>query len=192
MSILPLIKSRRSIRKYKEQTVEKRVIEQVLEAGIWAPSSMNRQPWRFVVAEGKKKIQELSKQAKQDLGNYLETEEGKAHWGPEAAERFKLRVESEQDTIFYHAPVVIFVIQTLDTGNTFDYGLASQNMMLEAHSLGLGTCAIGLAKPMNRSVEGRRMLGLKESEKIIMAIILGYPAEEGHVKERKEDTINWL
>lgn len=49
------ISGRRSIRKYKSIPVERELIEQVLQAGLYAPSSKNRQPWKFIVTSGKAK-----------------------------------------------------------------------------------------------------------------------------------------
>ncbi len=49
------ISGRRSIRKYKDKPVKRELIEQVLQAGLYAPSSKNRQPWRFTVTSGKAK-----------------------------------------------------------------------------------------------------------------------------------------
>ena len=53
--MIEAIKNRRSIRKYKNQAVDKEKIECVLQAGMLAPSSKNRQPWKFVVAMGRAK-----------------------------------------------------------------------------------------------------------------------------------------
>jgi len=49
MGILRLIKGRRSVRKFKKKTVSKQIVEKILEAGRWAPSGLNNQPWRFMV-----------------------------------------------------------------------------------------------------------------------------------------------
>lgn len=50
--MLPEIRERRSIRKYLERPVPKYMVEEILQAGLLAPSSKNRQPWRFIVATG--------------------------------------------------------------------------------------------------------------------------------------------
>jgi len=49
--VLNLLKSRRSIRKYKQQPIEEEKIEKCLEAARWAPSAMNRQPWEFIIVK---------------------------------------------------------------------------------------------------------------------------------------------
>ncbi len=55
MTVEEIVKTRRSIRKYKDTPVPKELIEQVLKAGMAAPSSKNRQPWKFLVVSGQAK-----------------------------------------------------------------------------------------------------------------------------------------
>ena len=58
------IKGRRSVRAYTEEPVSKEQMEAVLEAGTWAPTGMDRQPWRFVIIEDKKLIKLVSDETK--------------------------------------------------------------------------------------------------------------------------------
>ena len=55
MTVEEAVKTRRSIRKYKNIPVPKELVERILQAGMMAPSSKNRQPWKFIVASGKTK-----------------------------------------------------------------------------------------------------------------------------------------
>ena len=192
MDIFELIKTRRSIRKYKTNPVPRDLIEKVVIAGILAPSSMNRQPWRFVVVANEEKRIFFSREAKKTLGEFLQSEEGVKRWGEDAAKRFLARAESDEDTIFYDAPVIIFIIRTLDVGNQFDYGLAAQNMMLCAHGNDLATCPIGLAKYLENSDAARTELNMKPDEQLILALCLGYPDEEGHDKGRDFEVVDFL
>lgn len=57
--MMEVIENRRSIRKYKDVPIPSSAVEEIIRAGTLAPSSKNRQPWRFVVVEGKSKIQLL-------------------------------------------------------------------------------------------------------------------------------------
>ncbi len=59
------ISGRRSIRKYQDKPVPKEVVDKILNAGVWAPSGMNGQPWRFVVIQDRKTINKLSYRTKQ-------------------------------------------------------------------------------------------------------------------------------
>ena len=97
MELNACIKGRRSIRRYQDKSVPKDTIEKILNAGIWAPSGMNAQPWRFVVIENRDIINKLSKSTKEILS--------KMPWPTDIQERFK----SEKDTIFYNAPLLILL-----------------------------------------------------------------------------------
>ncbi len=68
------IKERRSIRKYKAQSLDKRIIEEIIKAGILAPSAKNRQPWKFIVYSGKSKNELLAEMEK----GLLRERDGKA------------------------------------------------------------------------------------------------------------------
>jgi nitroreductase len=149
--ILHIIKSRRSIRKYKAKQVAKDLIEKILEAARWTPSAINKQPWHFVIVQNPKTKSQIS---------------NKSFAGPAK-----------------NAPTVIVVCTNIKTSKwvTIDASLASQNIMLEAHSLGLGTCFVGAFD--EETV--RKVLGIPEEYKVIGLIALGYPDEEPHAGPRK-------
>lgn len=144
--MLNAIQNRRSVRKYQNRPVPQKLIEQVLQAGVLAPSSKNRQPWRFVVCTGPAKAklllameQGLQREAAQPLL-------------PESAPY----LASAQNTlhVMQQAPVLIFILnalgQSLQTNltaeeriaeicNAQSIGAAVQNMTLAATELGLGS-----------------------------------------------------
>ena len=153
--VLRAIRERRSVRSFKTDPVEPEKIEAILEAGRWAPSGKNTQPWRFVVVESQEKREQLG------------------------------RLVTQMDMI-RTAPVTIAVL--LDTKAGYDrikdvqaIGACAQNMLLAAHSLGLGACWIGRV----RDEQVERVLGAKEHEELMMLIPIGYPAESPAPKERK-------
>ena len=153
--VLKAIRERRSIRTFRADPVEPEKIEAILEAGRWAPSGKNTQPWRFVVVESQEKREQLG------------------------------RLVTQMDMI-RTAPVTIAVL--LDTEAGYDrikdvqaIGACAQNMLLAAHSLGLGACWIGRV----RDEQVERVLGTKEHEELMMLIPIGYPAESPAPKERK-------
>jgi len=153
--VLKAIRERRSIRTFRADPVEPEKIEAILEAGRWAPSGKNTQPWRFVVVESQEKREQLG------------------------------RLVTQMDMI-RTAPVTIAVL--LDTKAGYDrikdvqaIGACAQNMLLAAHSLGLGACWIGRV----RDEQVERVLGTKEHEELMMLIPIGYPAESPAPKERK-------
>jgi nitroreductase len=153
--VLRAIRERRSIRAFKTDPVEPEKLEAILEAGRWAPSGKNTQPWRFVIVESQEKRQQLG------------------------------QLVTQMDMI-RTAPVTIAVL--LDTEAGYDrikdiqaIGACAQNMLLAAHSLGLGACWIGRV----RDEQVERVLGVGEHEELMMLIPIGYPAEFPPPKERK-------
>jgi len=192
MNTLEAIKTRRSIRKFKNKSVPKSELAKIIEAGIRAPSSMNKQPWKFVVVTNPEKIKKMVDVAKTELITFLKTPEGKKKY-PGAVERFMQRAQKPDDMIFYNAPAVIFVIQTEEAANgQFDHGLATENILLSAHELGLGTVCVGLAVFMENSESARKMLGMKKGEKIVITIPIGYPDETPEEHERDFDVVDWI
>jgi nitroreductase len=126
MELLEAIKGRRSIRKFKNQPIPDETVTQLLEAATYAPSAGNIQPWQFIIAKNPEIKKKLSKAA------YKQSQ-----------------VE--------HAPVVIVVCVDEQQASSYgtrgttlyclqDTAAATQNFMLTAYSLGLGTCWIGAFK----------------------------------------------
>lgn len=173
--IIENIITRRSIRKYKDTPVEREKIEQIIKCGEYAPSGMGQQPWKFLVVEDKEVMEWLRKENKIALG-----------FGP----------DKEVDP-FYGAPVVIVVLAD-NTCSTYreDGSLALENMMLAAHSLGLGSCWIHRAWQTFETEEGKALLkklGIGENYSGVGNMILGYPDCELPVaKPRKTDMTYYI
>lgn len=151
--ILNLIKERRSIRKYKKEKIDRESIIKILEAGRFAPSAENNQPWRFFVLTQEDSIKSIGKACKYAFLN----------------------------TFVQEAPLAI-VIYSEKTHHfvKIDCGLSAQNMMLEAHALGIGSCYIGAFR--EKSI--KKILGLSEKEKILGIITFGYPEKIPSAPER--------
>jgi nitroreductase len=191
MDIFNLIKTRHSVRTFEPKPIPREMMETIVQAGIWAPSAMNAQPWRFVVVSDPAELKSVAHEAKVELTNYLKTPEAKAKFGKENCERFMPRAEGE-DEILYGAPAIVFIICTQEPGDHFDHGLAAENMMLCAHGLDLGSCPIGLAEPLNNSKKVQKLFNLKSGEKIVIALVFGYPAEKPHETSRRFDVATWI
>ena len=191
MDTLTAISQRRSIRKYKSQEVSRKQIERILEAAVLAPSGKNRQPWRFVVIEGKKK---------DDLISLLFHTENAINLQGINTGSFRQTI-----TAMDQAPVVIMVLKSyfdtcLDENGQLNQkrwltdvqGIeaAIQNMLLIAQDQGLGTlwiCDIYYA-------EKEIQTWLNTENQLIAAICLGYANETPFPRPRvswKEDT-DWL
>lgn len=139
--------NRRSIRKYKNTPVNRTDIEKILEAGILAPSSKNRQPWKFIVISGQSKIEMINA-----MKSGLDREKNGESILPES--RHHINAAEFTIKIMEQAPVIIFIVNTLGKNlfkplspeeriyeicNAQSIGAAIQNMTLTATDLGLGS-----------------------------------------------------
>jgi nitroreductase len=151
--ILETIKSRRSIRSYKKDKIKKDDLLKILEAGRWAPSASNNQPWRFIVVEDEEIIKKIGDATK------------------------ILTINS-----FVKESPLIIVIYTVRKHRWIDIdcGMCAQNMMLEAHSLGIGSCFIGAF----REKRVKEILNLPQEFYIVGLITFGYLQGEYPKKDR--------
>jgi nitroreductase len=146
MDVLEAIKTRRSIRRYKDKPVEDEKIVQCLDAARWAPSAMNSQPWEFIVVKDPDVRRRLA-----DIHRY----------GRHMAQ----------------SPVVIVILaRPMSRYWHGDAAVATQNLMLVAHSLGLGTCWMGV---IDTEFEEpiKKLLGVPEDLRVLCTVSLGYPDE---------------
>ncbi len=148
MSILNLIKSRRSVRKFKKANVSAKTIEEILTAGSWAPSGLNNQPWRFMVLEGQKK------DALAKFTHYSYMIKG--------ADKIILVFLDKKSS--YNLEKDLMAI-----------GACIQNMLLYIHSKNLGACWLG--EILNKRAEVKKALKLSKSLKLEAVLAIGYPAE---------------
>ncbi len=164
--------TRRSCRKYENRPVPQELLEQVVLAGSYAPSALGRQPGRVVVLRDPEEIRELEQWNAEIAG------------GP--------RVGSH---VFYGAPVVLVVLVKDFSTAVEDGSLILGNLMLAAHSLGLGSCWIHRAREEFDSPRGKALLkkwGLEEDYIGVGHCILGYAQGEApEAKERRPDFAIW-
>jgi nitroreductase len=148
-------------------------VRELLRAAVSSPSAINQQRWRFVVITSPEKIRELSEATKR-----IYQKEG-------APSRFLARMQSEEDVLFYGAPLLILVCS--DKPNQWaalDCGILAQTMFLAAYEMGLGSCFIGLAQPLNNDKALLASLGIPEGYEIAAPLIFGYPAERKPAQAR--------
>ncbi|MGD1076327.1 MAG: nitroreductase family protein, partial [Thermodesulfovibrionales bacterium] len=138
-AVIEAIRKRRSVRSYEGGSISRDLIDAIIEAGNEAPSAMNSQPWRFVVVEDRETKRKLLRAALPHAKRILEMIK---EADPERYEAIKKRYEELDDPVYYSAPAIIFVI---GFGRYADHScpLACENMMLAAHSIGLGSCWVG-------------------------------------------------
>jgi len=158
-SLLALIKTRRSIRRYKPDPVPEEMVEQLLEAARWAPSASNRQPWEFIVVRD----EAIRKQVAQHAAFYF------IKWAHVGEAPLLLVLCGDARNRFYRR----FLHE--------DIGLAGAQIMLQAKALGLGTCWIGA---LDRKAVAD-ILKIPDHLEIVGLLTVGFPAEDPPPPPRK-------
>ena len=167
---LELIRARRSCRAFEKEAPDRAVLEEIIEAGRFAPSGMNRQWSRFFVAVGED-VKKLS------------------------AIVSRLREDYQGKDCTYGAPVLVLVSNKEENANAkADTGCVMENMMLAASAVGVGSCWINQFGPLSGDEELREMLGLEEGEVVCAALALGKPAGElfPGVRDITGNKVVWL
>jgi nitroreductase len=157
--MLDLIKTRRSIRAFTDNVVADDLVNQVLEAGRFAPSGMNNQPWRFAVIRDKALKGMLS-----GLTRYSKIIQGAD---------VLIAVFLDTETSYNHIKDVQAV------------GACIQNMLLAIHSLGLG--GVWLGEILKSEKEFKILLEAPEPYELMAVIALGYPAEPIFVNSKRKE-----
>lgn len=170
-NLIDILKSRRSVRKYKSDSVPEELIRSIVEAGTYAPTGMNAQSPIIVAVTNKAVRDQLSKMNATILGTNADP--------------------------FYDAPVVLVVLADKSRPTyLYDGSLVMQNLMLAAHTLGLGSCWIHRAKEEFESAEGKQLLhswGIEGDYEGIGHCVVGYPGGPLPVaRPRKDDYIHYI
>ena len=169
--MLELMKSRRSVKGYQDKPVERELIEKIIEAGLCAPSGLNKQSPIIVAVTDK------------------ETRDTLSHLNA-GKEPFK------RNDPFYGAPVVLVVLADKSVPTyLYDGSLVMENLMLAAHALGLGACWIHRAKETFEMPEGKALLkkwGIEGDYEGIGNCIVGYPAVTPQDKPRRENRVYFV
>lgn len=171
--VLDKMKSRRSIRKYKPDMVPQDVLNQIIEAGLYAASGMGYQNTIIIQVTNKKLRDEISKMNREIAGM------------------------KEGTDPFYGAPAMLIVLAKKDwrTG-VYDGSLVMGNLMLAAHELGLGSCWIHRAKEEFETDWGKELLkslGIEEEYEGIGHCALGYiDGEYPEAAKRKENRVFYI
>ncbi len=168
-SVIEAIKSRRAVRSFEEKAVPESAIQLILEAATFAPTAINIQPWKFVIITKNSEMKKISDIAKPLLLKAL------PDVGDEAIMGLKQRLTTPQFNVFYNAPLLILIAGEKSTFAVNDCSMAAQNMMLAAHSIGMGSCWIGSAVVATNETKLKAELKIPEDHEVYAAIIFGYP-----------------
>jgi nitroreductase len=196
-ALVRLMRSRRSCRNYLDRTVDRELLEDLVKIAITAPSGTNSQLWTFTILPDRASVLGLATRvadffatlnrraanpayrllarvvAGDALGRYYRShydtvEEGLRQWREEG-----------RDLLFHGAPAVILVgSEDGASCPSEDALLASQNMLLAAHAMGLGTCLVGFAvEAIRHDPTIKSALGIADGEQVYSVVALGWPDE---------------
>ena len=175
-TVISTIMTRRSIRQYKPQAVNRDTMQIILDCGINAPNGQNKQSWEVRVVDNPDFINgvtELYKKA-----------------NPKAAE------DPSFKNMFRNAPTVVFVANDPAYGfSQVDCGLLGGNMMLAAQSMGIGSCCLGGPAAFMKSPEAAeylKKLNFSEGYQLLFCIAFGYPDEAPAAKPRDAGKVQFI
>lgn len=160
--LINLIKTRRSIKNYLPTPVDAKLLQEIIDAGLYAPSGRNLQSSIILAVTNPDLVKRIS--------------------------QLNAKVMGSDSDPFYGAPVVLIVLGDKTLPNyLYDGSLVMENLMLAAHSLGLGSCWIHRAKEVFATPEGQAILkecGIKGDYEGIGNCIIGYPNETREAQPR--------
>ncbi len=194
---LNLIRTRRSLRRYEPRPVPEAVLNDLLEAAVWAPSAHNRQPWRLAVLQTAAAKERLARAMGARLRHDLEADGLPAELIEADVSRSYDRLTSAPVLIVLSASMRDMDVYTDDHRNQNEYimavqsvAMAGQNLLLAAHSHGLGAC--WMCAPLFCPDVVCAALALPDDWQPQGVIAVGYPAQTRE-KERKPlmDSVLW-
>ena len=156
--VLEAIYKRRSIREFTDAPISIEQLHEIVKAGMWAPSGMNNQPWRFVIIKDTGIKEQLAQQ----------THYGHMVMNANALIAVYLSKEEMYDAVKDHQSA----------------GACLQNMLLAAEALGLG--AVWLGQILKNKAEVNRILGLADNFDLMAVVVLGHPLHHNQKSKRKE------
>ena len=169
------IMERRSIRKYKPETVARETLEKIMECGINAPNGQNKQSWEVRVVDNPVVMDEIKAVMAEAYGAKAEMAVG----------------------CFRGAPVMVFIARDLNYDfSAYDCGLLAENIMLSAQSLGVGSICLGSPvrfindNPACAPILER--LGFSEGYEFCLCVGLGYADEAPEAKPRMKEKVKFV
>lgn len=180
--VLKAIKSRRSVRAYKQQQIKQEELELIIEAGIYAPTGHNQQPWHFTVIQNPDLIGFINEKSKEIMAKV------EIDW-------IKNLGSKPEIDITYKAPTLIIVSGRKDSiSSRTDCTAAVQNMLIAAESLNIGSVWLGFAAFFFKLDNEVRKLGIPEGYEPYHVIAFGYKAAEKEqaAPKRNYDVVNYI
>lgn len=191
--VIENILSRRTIRKYQDRQISSEELNEILMAGIYAPNAGSRQSAIIVACQDG----EINKQlGKLNHAEFIKISQNRPHSNEPTSTKEQPSI-ADDNTIhdaFYCAPTVVTLFAPAGWQNFFaDCCVAAENIMLAAHSLGIGSCMVARAEGTFANEYGKKLKqswGIEKDYEAMIHITLGYPeGEVPNVKPRKDGRI---
>lgn len=206
MDIVQAIQHRRSTRAFLKRPVEREKLETLIELATQAPSAINLQPYELTVVSGKEKerlsrllVKRMRERniscapgAKSPLPeHFVERERGLLHViRPHLPDQTDFQdFINEGSCNFYGAPtaVIITIDPVFSSARLTDIGVLVGYLVLGAHSLGLGTCPIGLITAFDEDI--KEELNIRDDKKVVIGVAVGHPDPDAPVNRARSTRI---
>lgn len=185
MDLRQAIRSRRAVRAFTSEPVDRAALLRLIDAAIQAPSALNEQPWSFTVIQDQSVLAHISRESKAHMLAAASHEVSAHH--------LQERLNDPAFDIFYHAPALIVISSVrADRWAVENCSLAAENLMLAACAEGLGTCWIGFAQGWLGSPAGKAVLGAPAAYLPVAPVIVGHAASVMPAVPRKAAEIHWI
>ncbi|EGO62484.1 nitroreductase family protein [Acetonema longum] len=187
--ILENILTRRSIRAFKKDQIPEEDLNTILVAGSYAPNGMGLQDWKFTAIQNATTLKKVNEAIRQTLLSIPIV--------PEIHPYVMSLIEKAKDEnadFLYHAPTFIIVSNLKDNGNSMpDSALAIGNMMLAAHSIGIGSCWLNQLPGLTHLPLIRELLtdlDVPEHHIVYGSVVMGYAAGESKPAAPRKNVIH--
>lgn len=175
--VIETIMTRRSIRQYKPQAVNRDIMQIILDCGINAPNGQNKQSWAIRVVDNPEYINGITEVYKKKYP--------------------KMAADPDFKNMFRNAPTVVFIANDKSYDmSPIDCGLLGENMVLSAWSMGIGSCCLGspirFMQTEPEAAEYLKRLDIPEGYELLYCIAFGYPDETPAAKPRDVSKIKFV
>ena len=181
---LKVIRERRTTRKFKSEQIKEEELQAIIEAGIYAPSAHNKQSWNFTVIQNAELIEELNIESKEAAKNFPD-------------ELIKKMANNDKFNAFYGAPTVIIVSgENNGMMPQVDCAAATENMLIAAEALDIGSCWNGVVSILfnsEKGVEYKSKLNIPDGYTPYYAALFGYKdVKISNAPERRANTVQYI
>ncbi|MCR6547020.1 nitroreductase family protein [Dehalobacterium formicoaceticum] len=167
MEVLECINTKRSGRAYTDELISQETLHNLIELGTKASNGSGLESWGFVIMQDKAEIDSLSERTKQYLADNLEKYP--------YFHQYESWLTNPKFHVFNHANTVLVIYGNTESHwHVYDCSLAAGNIMLAAHSMGIGTCWIGFAEPILNTKEFKKKHGVPEEYELVSTLSMGY------------------